>query len=104
MRNSELVIRLGGDEFVIVIEDLDYLKYIKQIEIVMNRLHKAVERPFCLLNDETARVGMSVGIAFYPKDGSDTDSLLRKADEALYHTKLHKLDRKSWYHFFYRKF
>ncbi|MEO1783981.1 EAL domain-containing protein [Thermodesulfobium sp. 4217-1] len=100
MRNSELVIRLGGDEFIIVIEDLDYLKYYQQLEIILKRIHKAIEAPFEVAKGIYANVGMSIGVSIYPKDAQDTDSLIRKADAALYHMKLHKLDRENWYHFF----
>lgn len=100
LRGSDMLARLGGDEFVLVAEDLDELQSVKQITHAVERLHAAVEAPFDLGEGRQALVGMSMGVALFPRDSRDGDSLLRQADAAMYQAKTHKLDRVHWWRFF----
>ncbi len=97
MRDADLLARVGGDEFVVVLEDLDEHDLQAQLESMLARLHRAVEAPFDLGGEHPARVGMTLGLAAWPRDGGDADSLLRQADAALYQLKACKLDRPSWW-------
>lgn len=97
MRGADMLARLGGDEFVVVLEDLDEHEVRAQLESILSRLHGAVEAPFDVGGEQAVRVGMSLGLAVWPHDGRDADSLLRQADVALYQIKAHKLDRPSWW-------
>ncbi len=96
LRSSELIARLGGDEFVIVIEDLDPREAQQQLGAVFERLHRAVDMPF-QLGGQSVRVGMTVGVACYPIDGSEADILLRHADAAMYHGKQYKGQHRAWW-------
>ncbi len=97
LRESDLLARMGGDEFVIVLEELDADHALKQLTVVLERLHQAVESPFVFGNGQTAEVGMTLGIALYPYDGEDGDNLLRQADAAMYQAKQSKHERKTWW-------
>ncbi|MBU6440129.1 MAG: EAL domain-containing protein [Betaproteobacteria bacterium] len=97
LRESDFLARLGGDEFVVVIEDLSEAALLRELDAVMRRLHTAVERGFTLASGAQAGVGMTMGLAAYPADGGDADSLLRKADAALYQAKARKADRVRWW-------
>jgi diguanylate cyclase (GGDEF)-like protein/PAS domain S-box-containing protein len=97
MRDADMLARLGGDEFVVVLEDLDEHALDAQLEAMLTRLHRAVDKPFELGAQPPARVGMSLGLAAFPQDGTDADALLRRADAALYQLKARKLDRPSWW-------
>jgi GGDEF domain-containing protein len=44
-------------------------------------------------------VGMSTGVALFPSDGSDSNTLLRAADAALYEIKMHKGTRQQWWQY-----
>ena len=97
LRASELIARLGGDEFVLLVEDLDPEHAVPQLDAVVERLHRAVQSEFELAGT-TARVGMTIGIARYPLDGTEADTLLRHADAAMYHGKKHKgQGRAGWW-------
>ena len=98
LREIDFVARLGGDEFVIVIVDLDASRAMHQLQIILGRVHEVVEKPFAIAAGVSAEVGMSLGLALFPSDGDAEDTLLRKADAALYQAKTHKADRVDWWH------
>lgn len=88
--------RLGGDEFVIL---LPYLKSSEAISIVARRIIEDMARPFKLDQHEVFTPA-SIGIAVYPGDGEDCDSLLQHADIAMYHA---KSQGRNSFHFFSRE-
>lgn len=97
LRESDFLARLGGDEFVVVLEGLDVNDLQPELERALMRLHGAVERPFEGEQGMHAEVGMSMGVALFPRDASDADALLRHADAAMYHVKQHKARRPRWW-------
>ncbi|HQR22594.1 MAG TPA: EAL domain-containing protein [Burkholderiaceae bacterium] len=80
---SNSVARLGGDEFTILLSDLADPG---AIESVAQRLLETMRRPFAFSGHELF-VTASMGVASYPVDGGDVDTLLRKADIAMYAVK-----------------
>lgn len=83
LRDSDIVGRVGGDEFVIIQFDVgdadDALN-------LADRLVKTLKAPFRVLGSDVT-IGASIGIAVAPDHGDDPDTLLRKADMALYRVK-----------------
>jgi diguanylate cyclase (GGDEF)-like protein len=75
--------RLGGDEFTVM---LPGLKDIGAATRVAMRIQAACQRPFVIDGQEIS-VTFSIGIAMYPDDGLDTESLLKHGDTAMYHAK-----------------
>jgi diguanylate cyclase (GGDEF)-like protein/PAS domain S-box-containing protein len=80
---SDMVVRMGGDEFVVV---LALMPDIESIEMVAARLQVAIQAPMVIDNIQLS-VSASIGIAVYPQDGIEMDSLLKFADIALYQAK-----------------
>ncbi|MDE2119549.1 MAG: EAL domain-containing protein, partial [Betaproteobacteria bacterium] len=99
MRKSDMLARLGGDEFVVVLDDLDEATLQTQLQRLATRLHRAVEAPFALGGERQAHIGMTLGLATFPRDGADADVLLRHADAALYQLKARKRDRTTWWQY-----
>ncbi|MDA3914547.1 diguanylate cyclase [Oleiagrimonas sp.] len=97
LREPDLIARLGGDEFVVVLEDLDEREAPQQLTKTLQRLHQAVETPFELAPGVMTSIGMSMGLAIFPQNGTDADGLMRQADVALYQSKANKLDRANWW-------
>ena len=97
LRECDFLARLGGDEFVVVIEELEDRHLARQLSRLLQRLHGAVERPFSLGGSVQASVGMTMGLAAFPGDGADADTLLRQADAALYQVKARKQQRRRWW-------
>ena len=83
LRESDTASRLGGDEFAIIIHDV---KKEQEIEIVVQRILESLVKPFNLEGHE-AFISASIGVTFFPEDGQDTETLLRKADTAMYKAK-----------------
>jgi len=81
--NANSVARLGGDEFTILLTDVSEPSV---IEAVAQRMLETMRKPFSFSGHELF-VTASIGLAAYPADGSDVDTLLRKADIAMYAVK-----------------
>ena len=75
--------RLGGDEFTIMLASLARPEDVAK---VARRILEMVACPIMLNGEETV-VTASIGIAVYPADGADTDTLLKNADSAMYFAK-----------------
>ncbi len=84
VRSGDTVSRLGGDEFVIVFSDVVSAEEVGSI--VDNRLIPLIRSPH-LVNGVELNVSCSVGIAVYPEDGDNVETLMRNADAAMYHAK-----------------
>jgi diguanylate cyclase (GGDEF)-like protein/PAS domain S-box-containing protein len=83
VRETDTVARLGGDEFVTLLEYLDH----EDVAItVAQKILKALAQPFQLEQQEYT-VTTSIGIALFPKNGEDTETLLQNADTAMYRAK-----------------
>ncbi len=83
VREEDLLARLGGDEFVIL---LSRLEHIDEPARVAERILDALTRPL-QIDDRPLHVGASIGIALYPGDGGEIDTLLKHADTAMYEAK-----------------
>ena len=84
LRETDVIARLGGDEFAIIQEN-EKNQGEGAIALAL-KIIALIEKPFDL-NGHRAKIGTSIGIAFAPEHGADPQSLLKKADLALYATK-----------------
>ena len=97
LRHHDLAVRLGGDEFVVVVEDLPGGERSPAFPALLERIHKSLTAPFVLGDGISTRVGISMGVAFFPEDGTTPDTLLRTADTLLGQLKEKKSDRSRWW-------
>jgi diguanylate cyclase (GGDEF)-like protein/PAS domain S-box-containing protein len=83
LRASDTVARLGGDEFGLVLPELNDLE---ALEPVLERLQRALEEP---IQVQSLPIGIeaSIGIAIYPDHGQDAQTLIQRADIAMYEAK-----------------
>ncbi|HEY1940780.1 MAG TPA: EAL domain-containing protein [Roseiarcus sp.] len=84
VRATDTVVRLGGDEFVVLL--FDQAKNVDAVSDIVRDLQEAIARPV-ELDGRRVRVTSSFGIANYPDDGTDVDTLLAHADAAMYRAK-----------------
>jgi len=82
-KRKAIAARIGGDEFVLLITRLDSEK---ETAGIANKLISIISQPYSLEAGECL-IGTSVGIAQYPRDGENTDTLLDCADRAVYEAK-----------------
>jgi diguanylate cyclase (GGDEF)-like protein len=83
LRRGDVVARLGGDEFAVLLPDIEG----DQAAVQVGRgIVELLEQPF-LIGDMSIDVGASIGIAVSPRDGDDPDTLVRRADVAMYTAK-----------------
>jgi len=88
-----VVARLGGDEFILLLEEI---RRAEDAARVARRIFDAFRDPFEIDGRELF-VTVSIGIAVYPMDGSDSDALLKNADTAMYHAKEQGRNRFQFY-------
>ena len=88
VREIDTVARVGGDEFTVILAEIDEPR---QVQAVIQRIVEAISQPF-RFNDIECHVGISIGQAIFPDEGTDMDTLLAKADQLMYRV---KKDRKK---------
>ncbi|MFI5346042.1 MAG: diguanylate cyclase domain-containing protein [Elusimicrobiota bacterium] len=83
VREEDTVARLGGDEFMIALWHIEGAEYASEVAA---KVLAAVSRP-CVIEGHPVRVTASAGVAVYPLNGEDAETLMKSADAALYEAK-----------------
>lgn len=97
IRSCDTLARWGGDEFILLMTDMNE---VQDTAIVTAKILRVLnEKPFAIGDTEIITTA-SIGIALYPQDGQDPETLLKQADTAMYEAK--KKGRND-YHFFSAK-
>ncbi len=82
-RESDTISRQGGDEFILLLNNVSDLETVERItNDILGQLAEPIE-----INGHVLNAASSIGIAIYMDDGNDFDSLLQKADAAMYNAK-----------------
>ncbi|CAD6878428.1 Nitrate/nitrite sensor protein (EC 2.7.3.-) [Methylomonas albis] len=83
VREIDTVSRLGGDEFVVVLTDMPNTPAIAHVaQKILDHLSEEFE-----IDEQRLTSTASIGVALYPHDGDDFETLLKLADTAMYHAK-----------------
>jgi diguanylate cyclase (GGDEF)-like protein len=85
VRSEDTVARLGGDEFVVLVEGLNSRDGAVRVAQAVN----VAMRDELMFQGTTLRLTASIGIAMYPHDGDDVETLMKHADIAMYGAKEH---------------
>ncbi|TYK65710.1 putative bifunctional diguanylate cyclase/phosphodiesterase [Colwellia echini] len=93
MRSCDTLARFGGDEFVMI---LDELHSPDECAIILTRILDSVSQTLMLKN-KAIQVSASIGVTIYPQDNSNSDQLIRHADQAMY---IAKNSGKNCFHIF----
>jgi len=83
LRKSDLMARLGGDEFTVILGDIADEKSVVEIaQHFIDELNKDI-----VINQKVLHIGVSIGIAIYPQDAKDPETLIKYADAMMYESK-----------------
>jgi diguanylate cyclase (GGDEF)-like protein/PAS domain S-box-containing protein len=85
VRRTDTVCRLGGDEFVILLSQIEHEE---DAAFSARKILRSLAAPY-LIDNKSLDISASVGGSAYPCDGGDAESLLNKADTAMYEAKQH---------------
>lgn len=80
VRASDILARLGGDEFVVVLTDMEAARAALS---VAGKLLAVLRAPYAI-DARTLHASASIGVAVFPADGADAETLLKNADAAMY--------------------
>ncbi|MCJ8321241.1 MAG: EAL domain-containing protein [Colwellia sp.] len=93
LREEDVIARFGGDEFTVLIESTNKKT---QIENIANKICQKMSTVF-IIGDHDLHITISIGIAIYPEAGTNSLTLLKNADTAMYYSK--QSCRNSFKHF-----
>jgi len=94
LRKSDTIARMGGDEFMLILPEI---ARVEDTARVAQKVLESFREPF-VFDGHEARITTSIGIAIYPNDGEDADTLMRDADVAMYRAKAQ--GRNNYQHYF----
>lgn len=83
VRNEDTVARIGGDEFGVLVQGPSRRQ---DVEVVAGKVVAALARPFAV-RDLTLHIGASVGVTLFPDDSDSYESVMARADSAMYRAK-----------------
>jgi len=93
VRESDTVSRHGGDEFLVLLSEVDQAD---DARAIAEKIVQSVSEPHHIAGHEL-QLTVSVGISLYPEDGQDAQSLIMRADAAMYHAKNSGRNRVGFY-------
>ncbi len=85
LREGDTLSRIGGDEFMLL---LPQIRSRDSVIFIAEKILAALKTPFNIEGNEIF-IGVSIGIALYPEDGDNRETLIKHADIAMYHAKDH---------------
>jgi diguanylate cyclase (GGDEF)-like protein len=94
LREVDVVCRQSGDEFLVLARDITHWETLAEMA---DRVLQSIEQPM-VLTGGSARVSASIGIALFPDDAQDFETLVKNADVAMYQAKSLGRARYSFFH------
>jgi diguanylate cyclase (GGDEF)-like protein/PAS domain S-box-containing protein len=92
-RSVDTIARLGGDEFVLLLCDFTHMQ---ELEDALQRILDSISATY-FIGRHDIDISASIGVAVYPLDDADADTLLRHADQAMYLAKQAGRNRIHWF-------
>ena len=83
LRKGDTIARMGGDEFLLLLAEV---VHVEDVAKIARKVLDAIREPL-VVNNHKLHITTSLGIAIYPNDGEDADTLIKNADIAMYSAK-----------------
>ena len=83
VRKTDTVARMGGDEFLLLLPNIER---VEDVITISQTAQDVLREPF-IVDGREVSISASIGIAIYPDDGTDVDTLVNCADKAMYDSK-----------------
>ena len=80
VRKTDTVARMGRDEFLLLLPNIER---VEDVVTISQMVQDILRQPF-IVNGREVSISASTGIAIYPDDGTDVDTLVSRADKAMY--------------------
>jgi diguanylate cyclase (GGDEF)-like protein/PAS domain S-box-containing protein len=93
LRASDTFARVGGDEFISVMMETDH---IEEATAIANKILDSFTEPLSIAGHQL-HLSTSIGIAIYPENGEDLETLTKKSDAAMYYSKSHGRNQFKFY-------
>ena len=93
LRASDTFARVGGDEFISVMMETDH---IEEATAIANKILDSFTEPLSIAGHQL-HLSTSIGIAIYPDDAEDLETLTKKSDAAMYYSKSHGRNQFKFY-------
>jgi diguanylate cyclase (GGDEF)-like protein/PAS domain S-box-containing protein len=93
LRTSDTIARIGGDEFLLLLLEITQKK---NVTTIAQKILESIRKPFTV-DDHEIMITTSIGIAIFPDDGDDADTLMKSADLAMYRAKEKGRDNFQYY-------
>jgi len=93
LRSRDTFGRLGGDEFLIILENIHHRE---SAAYIARKILHALKEPF-VDNENIFELGASIGITFFPENGTKSETLIHQADLAMYQAKKRGKNRFQYY-------
>lgn len=94
VRPNDIVCRLGGDEFILLFDDINDLS---EFSGLVQKIEAAFSDDF-IFEGHHQKISISMGVALFPDDGTDLDTVFKNADAAMYHVKKHGRNNVQFFH------
>lgn len=83
VRSSDTVARIGGDEFVVLLSQVGHAE---DAVFIARKILTSLAAPY-LIDQKLLQINASIGVSTYPDDGTDSETLIHRADTAMYEAK-----------------
>ena len=93
VRSSDTVSRQGGDEFIVLLSEISHAE---DAALIADKIRLAVLEPYTIAS-HLLHLTVSIGVSVYPEDGADPESLIQRADTAMYHAKENGRNRSQFF-------
>ncbi|WP_010301007.1 putative bifunctional diguanylate cyclase/phosphodiesterase [Kurthia senegalensis] len=93
LKNKDILARYGGDEFIVTATNVHN---VQEVARIAEKITTLLSEPFCI-EGQQVYISTSIGVSLYPEDGQTANTLIKKADQAMYYAKQNGRNQFAFY-------